>query len=495
MSPLRRCALLCLLVAACSPTETRLPATLPFAFTRPAAGAPPTAAETAAFTKALTGFWREKDLFTWMKRLAHGLDASYDAKMPDYTLWWGQVQAVKAGDTVTFRHGDWDDNLTIEMSKLMNGVSAGYLATRDPAMRALVVGFAKGYSAFVRAMRWGGEAPDEFLWARSIFNHDHSYSIDGRKVSVDYSPVRRRSIDWNAHTVPNQTNPSWGPIWVRNIRSKDDVPHILRVAPWLARLVEDAPDADVRAAAAEALSFLQGFAKDTVAHAYVMRSKEDGQVFVADGDLASYGAYDVILPNGECDAKLTLSLLAGKGTNGLDCGSGVAAQFEAVSAQAHYYNVHIARYFHLSALANALLLRQDGPAQALLAGLAQRADAMATDPMRPGVPTWDADRAAMLVASASTGLPLTGDEARLVQAQFTAAAGFYRAWPYWDLWSAAIPDGTYPYAPAHGGADGEHPEIEELTAFLEYCRSPWRNPATVEMVDCAVVNDPSRWGQ
>ena len=127
--------------------------------------------------------------------------------------------------------------------------------------------------------------------------------------------------------------------------------------------------------------------------------------------------------------------------------------------------------------------------------LAQRADAMATDPMRAGVPAWDADRAAMLVASAATGLPLTGEEARLVQAQFTAAAGHYRAWPYWDLWSASIPDGTYPYAPAHGNADGEHPEIEELTLFLEYCRSPWRNPATVELVDCAAVNDPSRWGR
>ena len=72
---------------------------------------------------------------------------------------------------------------------------------------------------------------------------DNYTTKDGRKVSVDYSGVRHVSIDWNAHTVPNETNPYWGSIWVRNTRSQDDVPHILRLVPWFRRLAHDASSA------------------------------------------------------------------------------------------------------------------------------------------------------------------------------------------------------------------------------------------------------------
>ena len=35
---------------------------------------------------------------------------------------------------------------------------------------------------------------------------------------------------------------------------------------------------------------------------------------------------------------------------------------------------------------------------------------------------------------------------------------------------------------------------EELTFLVQYCASEWKNPATVELVDCDVVLDPTRWG-
>jgi hypothetical protein len=306
--------------------------------------------------------------------------------------------------------------------------------------------------------------------------------------------VKHLSIDWNAHTVPNDTNPFWGAIWVRNIRSKDDLPHILRTAPWLQRLVQDAPDADVRDAAAGALATLRGFARDIVTHGYVLRSKEDGKVFIPKGDLVVLGAYDKVLPGGECDAKLGVALVAQGEALGNDCGNGISADYELIAAAGHYYNASMLRYFHLAALANALVARQDAVAQALLAGYAERVDAIATDPQRARVPEWDANRASLLVCAAATGLPLTGDEAAFVQAQYAAGADFYRAWPLWDLWSGAVADGTYPYVPGHAGADGEHPEIEEMTDLLEYCGSPFRNAAGAAFVDCDVVREPARWG-
>ena len=420
------------------------------------------------------------------------LDASYDPKMPDYALWWGQVHAIKAGDTVTFYHGDWDDNVTIEMSKLMVAVSAGYLATHDPDMHDLALGFAKGYSAFVKVMRWGDETPGEYLWARTPFNHDHSYvTKDGRKVSVDYSGVRHVSIDWNAHTVPNETNPYWGSIWVRNLRSQDDVPHILRTTPLIRRLSKEAPDADVRAAATEALAFMEGFANDTITHGYVMRSKEYGQIFIPAGDLASYDYYDALLPNGQCNAKISLSFISNGLPLGNSCGNGIQSQFEQVETSSHYYSYAIVRYFHISAILNALDNQQYDVAKSLIEGFGTRADAMATDPMRAGNGQWDPDMASTLLAAAAGGLPLTADEAKLIQTQFGSAADGYAAWPYWDLWSSSVPDGSYPYTPDNTN----RVSIQEIPDFLEYCESPWRNPNSVDPVDCSEVLDPSRWGQ
>ncbi len=35
--------------------------------------------------------------------------------------------------------------------------------------------------------------------------------------------------------------------------------------------------------------------------------------------------------------------------------------------------------------------------------------------------------------------------------------------------------------------------IEEIALVLEYCFSPFRNPAGAPLVDCDIVADPTRW--
>jgi hypothetical protein len=109
-------------------------------------------------------------------------------------------------------------------------------------------------------------------------------------------------------------------------------------------------------------------------------------------------------------------------------------------------------------------------------------------------PQWDADMASYLVASAASGLPLTAGEARIVQEQYSASADYYAAWPTWDLWDDSVPDGEYDYIPSRVAPDRSYVRPEEMTYLIEYCYSPWKNPAGVEMVDCDIVLDPSRWG-
>ena len=214
-------------------------------------------------------------------------------------------------------------------------------------------------------------------------------------------------------------------------------------------------------------------------------------------DLASFVAYEDFIPNAECDPKLTAALLAYEEDLDNDCGDGISISYEAAATAGHYFNYAIVRYFHLSAIGAALVLRKDRLAEQLLTGLVTRVDTMmADDDERADNAEWDADAAGFLLAAAANGLPLTAAEARLVQEVYSASVDHYLAYQLWDLWDPSVADGEYSYIPSRDAADGaKHVRLPEMSFLFEYCYSPFRNPASVELVDCSVILDPSRWGE
>ena len=525
-------------------SDDSLPTSLPFDFTRPEAGTAPTSSEVSDFTSKITGFWRDIEYFRWQTWHAHGLHESHDPSMPDYALWWQDTDAVKEGDTITFRHRGGADNIMIRTPKVLSQAISGYLATQDPILKQLVIGYSKGIVALFLGMKWGNEEPDEYITARAIFTHNHEYTVDGRKVKVDYDPMYGAACtahdecpgmaenhaacpieaetgvavgdpaghccqygvctiwNWNSHTVPNQSNPIYGSIWVRNMRSQDDVPHMYRIAPLLMRAAQDAPDEDVREATAEAAKYLRGFAKDVLDHGYQIRTKQDGVAFVpleSNGqnakDLASFVRFEAVAPNGQCNAKLATALLAGGTTEGNECESGLSGAYESIATITNYFNYAIIRYFHIAAVHNSITFRQNDAATALMQGLADRFDAaLADNANRAAHDEWDADLAATLLAAAAAGLPLTAAEAKLVQDEYSAAVDHYAPWDKWDPWAASVPDGTFDYKPSRNGPSRTYVRPEELGFLMHYCYSPYKNPASVEVVDCDRILDRSKWG-
>jgi hypothetical protein len=480
--------------------EEGLPDKLPFDLTRPAAGTPLTGAEIADFTKKITGFYKAVELFEWCDWSSHGVDPSYDPSVRDYGLFWQDTLAAKAGDTITFRHVGWADNLMIRTGKLLNNVAAGYLMSGDPLLGKLVVKYSRGIVALFLGMVWGHEDPPiTSIMPRTIFTINHSYTdARGRKAAVDYTPIRYEKEDWNGHSFGNPENPYWGDIWIRNMRSKDDVPHIYRTVPMLLRVAHDGQDEQVRLAAREACDFLVAFCRDIVDHGYQIRTKDkEGNPYIPTEDLASFVSYDSVIPDAECDPKLASALLAYGETRDLDCGKGISPQYESAATTQHYFNYAIVRYFHLTAIVAALMAREDRVAERLLKGLVERVDTMLQDDEgRAGNPEWDADAAAFLLASAAYGLPLTDQEARLIRDQYSASVDHYASWEYWDLYAASVPDGDYAYEPSRDGTGDERfVRLPAMTYLLEYCYSPFRNEAGAKLVDCDAVADPARWGE
>ncbi len=482
-------------------TPGGLPLSLPFAYVRPDVGTPLADAEVTAFTKTITGFWRRVDYFTWAAETGAGVDAS--TGLPDWLIWWQDFDAVKAGDTVTFQAnaGGGSHNNAGPTGRVLTSALSGYLMSGDPAMRVLVEQYARSVTACMKGFVFDENDPVDWLIARNVTGPTQAFTLpSGRKKAVRYDAWHIDAAAWNADRFEYAHNPTWGDVWVTNKRSKDDMPYWFRMAAWLPYVIELAPDASVRAAATEAYGLLQKSARDIVDSGWQIRTKDaTGTVFTPEGhDLASFASYIDLMPDAECDARLTIALLGYGDTRDVDCGSGQGSPYDDIAGSTNYFNYNIVTHFHELAILFALTTGHAQAARALLDGLVTRI-ARYRDPASGEAgqtqPYFARDIAVWLMRGAAVGLPLTSDEARLVQKFHVQSVTGYDAFPNWNLWSPSVADGTYncdggfrPPDPADGIA------IDDVATLLEYCWSPFRNPAGARFIDCDVVRDPTRWG-
>lgn len=477
---------------------------LPFVFERPADGEPIPADEVTAFTESVTGLWKQVDWFRWVLRTSYGVDAStgYD----DYLAWHNDVFAVKEDGLVTFLQNGREHNMWIPGSKVLSQLINGYLLTGDPVMAKGAEQYCKGLSAVVKGFVWDENDPAPYLMARAVLPMDQEFVMDeenwlddGRRKAVNFTRAYEDEVGWNAESFAWPHNPTWGSIWVTNMRSKDDVCAITRSTTWLAYAAIDAPDEFVREACAETLELMQGFNKDIVDHDYQIRTKgRDGVAVLVEGqDLGNYTDYMGIDPRSECTARLASDLIAYGERRTNDCGDGYGGAYEEVATATHHYNYPIVWDYHMAALGNALVHGQIADALPLLEGMAARMDRyLDPDGDEPGATHshWGMEMAIVLVKAASMGLPLTANEARLVQQHWTQAVVEFGAFERWDLWDESVPDGQYSKGEFRPERSSDGIEIESLALLVEYCNSPFKNPAGAAFVDCEIVADTARWG-
>lgn len=486
-------------------TPGGLPWSLPFRYERPDAGMPPTATEIAEFTAKITGFWKDIDVHTWAAETSAGVDAS--SGFPDYLIWWHDFNAVKEGDLVTFQasaaDGGSHNNVEPTGVFLANTLVAHLRAPADEPIRYLAEQYTKSVTACQKGFVHDEDDEVDWLFARNIaVTFDQEFTMSsGKRKAVAYDEWFFPYTGWNADRFRYEHNPTWGDIWVTNKRSKDDLPYMWRVGAWLPYVIELTPDEVLREAAEEALDLLQKGARDIVDSGWLIRTKdENGEIYVPESeDLASFVAYTGIIPDAECDARLSTALLGYGDPRDEDCGTGQGSLYDQFAGEGNYFNYDIINHFHQAAALLALTRGHTAVARELVRGLVLRAERY-QDPGggEPGWSNggWERDVALFLLRSAAVGLPLTSDEARRVRKYHEQTVDAFLEYARWDLWAESVPDGTYSFR--HGGF---HPEsgpetfrAEDMTSLIEYCGSPFRNPAGAVFVDCDVVLDPTRWG-
>jgi len=483
-------------------TPGGLPMELPFAMERPDAGDPLSQAEITKFTSRITGFWKHVDYFTWVYETSHGVDAS--TGFPDYLIWWHDVDAVKQGDTVTFRNNSaygGSHNNAEPTNMVLTAAMGGYLASGDPAIGLVVEQFARSNTACMEGFVFDEADPVHHLLARNIVTFNHEFTLpSGKKKAVDYSDWFFPYEGWNANRYNYPDNPTWGDVWVTTMRSKDDLPYVYQAAAWAPYVMELGADDSAKEASADMLEHVRLFAKDVVDSGYRIRSKDAaGNAYVPDADLASFVDYLDLFPDAECDARLATALLGYADPMGIDCGDGQGSPYDSIAGGFNYFNYQIIDHFHVAALQLSLTLGFTAMAEQLLSGLVVRVERY-LDPESEeegkSDESWGRDVSLVLLKGATFGMPLTSAEVRMVHKYLDAAVDLYTPFPNWDLWDPSVPDGTYDFR--EGFQPKRVPEatrIEEIAFLLEYCWSPFRNPAGRAIVDCDIVRNPSAWGE
>ena len=473
------------------------PAAMPFAIEREPEGTAPTADEVAAFTQTMKSFYEGVDLFRWAAKHSFGAPEDNADGDPPYMIWWTNTKAVKTGDLVTFTFDSPPDNTTAKVTRLLPAAIGLFLSTGDADARRLALGYMRGLSATYDGMVWADEDPViDYLMARTIFYRSYAYeTVDGEQAYADYEPVRyeeeaRRHDNWH-----NPENPTWGDIYVRNKRSKDDFPYLFRDVPFLARLIRDSDDAEMVEAAIKLYRQIGRMCRDIVDKGYKIYTKgENGEVFLPRteygfvDDFASFTNYDLLFPNAECNPKIAAAYIGYGDDRGNDCRDGDGGLYEMFALHSHYWSTNMLWGFHVSAVSLALTFGDNETARELLEGLAARMDKLKDHPLAGDYLEWYPDLSALLVVAAANGLPLTDREAQLVIEHYTKAAAYHEDFAYWDLWS--LPDGEYAYLPDRylydefGNPIENFIRITEIAHLYEYCYSPLKDPAGAQFIDC-----------
>ncbi len=432
-------------------------------------------------SSAVINFFDNNDLFEWLLTVTHGMHESIG---PEYSVYWDDVDLIKKGDSITFKHvkSGGGHNIMIKTGQLLEFAIISYLMSGNNNAGRLVELLSKGITATMKGMLFSRDDSEMFVMARNIIPHSFEIETADGVIFIDYSDWRNEKVEWNAHRFLNKNNPYWGDIYVTAIRSKDDLPHLFRPASLIPFIDESFISNSVN----ELFDYLRGFSRDVVNNGFIIKAKDPlGRVYFPKGDLASFSKYDWFSPNGELGAKITLSLF---GFNELrtkisDLSNSL---YESLAVRSHYYNYKIINGFHLTALMQAIINDNKELIGLLKSGLTKRVNRLFNGGVPKNVlsnPQWRPDLAVLLVQASTLGVPLTNPQIELVVDEFTKAFDAYSDFNF-NIWS--LPNGVYSWRGGYKPFINGLIPLEELGFLVEHSYSPLRS---VELVNEDLISD------
>ncbi len=323
------------------------PSVLPVGFVRPDVGTPLTPAEIAAATDDVIALLKGTRYFDVVDERVHGWPESEPTGYW-YGTWWSGVSVTKTGGAVTYTHSaDGADNNGLRTAPLLEGACYAHLMWGSAETAHLVRKLARGFSSWALAMKRDATDTAAPMLARAHYARKVTSTDAGRTIVIDVS-ADLPGVDGTSQYVHLPNNPAFGDIWIKNLRSKDDMGHVLR-AIVQAEACATRLDAAGRADLAQAMALYAAWSKQVEADGWgIATLDKNAQPFMP--PLSQTLAHYTLLGNIECPGPLTMALLADGTPGSLDCGSGISAAEQALGSQLKNGAKQILRTHHESAV-------------------------------------------------------------------------------------------------------------------------------------------------
>lgn len=454
---------------------------LPVTFSRNDVGTPLTASELGAATDELIALLKDLRYFDFVDERVHGWPETDPAHGYWYGHFWTGVSMVKSAGKVTYKHStDGADNVGIATAPYLEGACYAYLMWGEPKVGHLVQRMVRAYTAWIKAMVRTTGDQNPTLLARSFYRPNVDSTEGGRSLTIDYSQSFPGVDADPSEYVHVPANPTFGDIYIKNKRSKDDMGHILRSLSQVQACVPRL-DAAAQADIAEATALYESWAKRVDTQGFVIETLDKSEnLWTPPDQLAHY----TMTGNIECLGAAAIRLRGQGALGNVDCKNGLPTL--EVTAWSFLKNDarQILRTHHQAAVVAAYQKNQTGPALDLLGGLAGRLDLdmnLATSGSPPSGFSLS-DVASEIAASAAAGVPLTSREIRWLHDRVHEAYLGMRdpaQSTTFHVFDAATPDGTYSYDPPNIGMF-----FRDLGMLVGTCASPYRNPTSRAAFDC-----------
>lgn len=456
------------------------PSALPFSFQRPDVGSPLTPSELETATDELIALLRDTSYFDFVDSRVHGWPETDPARGYWYGHWWSGVSVRKAGGKVTFVHShDGTDNAGIHSSPYLEGACYAHLMWGDDRTGSLVRRMSRAYSAWILSMvRATGDSNPPLL-ARAFYRPNVESTERGRMLSIDYSASYPGTDAEPSEYVHIPSNPTFGAIYVKNKRSKDDIGHMLRAVTQTGACAPRL-DAPGQADLGQMATLYASWARRVDAQGFVIETLDKNKnLWAPSNQLARY----TTTGNLECIGALAVRLGGGAAAGNLNCGNGTSTAEKFGWSFLKNDARQILRSHHAAAVLLAYHAQQVALARDLLQGLAERVDLDMGLVGSPPSGFNPMDVATELSYAANVGLPLTSREVRWLHTRLHEAHVEMRKPAHaatYKVFDASTPDGTYPFDGPNAGLF--HRDIGML---IGACASPYRNPAGRALFDCA----------
>jgi hypothetical protein len=453
-------------------------------YSRPEKGDPVSDTDIKAFTQKYIDVLKYMDYFTVMDDRVHGWPESETGGYW-YGTWWSGIDVTKKDGVVTFLHGkSGADNNGMRVAPMLSATAFAWKLWGKPAHQHLVRKILRGFNAWILAMEIEGNPNPVALMTRAHYPLP-VHSTDGeRNLYIDYSLNRPGEDNGACKYVHITDNPYWGDIWVKNMRSKDDIGHMFTELPLMGEMMGWFDDAELRKDYDKMIELYSAWSRQVEADGFRIATYDKNLgVYLPEDDLAIL----ISMKNLECPIIQAIRFY-GKGDPGdWKCGNGISELEPAFTFKND--NAQQFRSFHEADVAAAKFYKRFDIANKLLPGLAERIDTILdaregpTPPVQPG----DKDLSELVLMSANVGLPLTWREVRYLHSRIQDAFDSFRnpaMLPSYKLFDSATPDGKYNYDIEASGYHFRH-----LGSLLGECASPYRNPTSKPYLDCDMIKN------